>query len=397
MALPKRVKRTKREKRQAMVYQYQKDGRYFAQIADNIKDAGAAELSDLGAQDIRPEFSGIRFKADKQTLYRINYQTRLLSRCLAPLTSFPCHDTDTLYQKAGNIRWEDFFSEDNTFAISGNVSDSVISHSKFAALRLKDAIADYFRGKTGARPSVSVREPDVQLNLHIRKNRAIISLDASGGALHRRGYREETVRAPMQETVAAAIIRFSEWDGTVPLYDPMCGSGTLLCEALMRYSQIPAGIFRSRFGFEFLPDFNREVWQQVKKEADGKIRELPTGLIAGSDVSKEAVRAARTNLMGINYGNNITVRRADFRSLPDFDKGVIVTNPPYGIRLGRNENLELFYKEMGDFLKQHCKGTTAFIYFGERQYIKHIGLKASWKKPIQAGKLDGRLVKYELY
>ena len=379
------------------MYQYQKDCRYFAQIADSLKEAGAEELAELGAENIRADFSGIHFRADKSSLYRINYLTRLLSRCLAPLAVFTCPDTDTLYRKAKQIAWEDIIAEGNTFAVAGNVSDSAISHSKFAALRLKDAVVDYFRGKTGQRPDVSVRAPDILLNLHIRKDKAVISLDVSGGALHRRGYREETVSAPMQETVAAAIIRFSEWDGSVPLYDPLCGSGTLLCEALMRYCNIPAGIFRRRFGFEYLPDYDGAVWKQVKKEADEHIRELPEGLIAGSDVAAEAVSAARTNLMGLHYGNAVSVEKADFRNLPALEKHVIVTNPPYGIRMGQDDNLEVFYRSLGDFLKQKCKGSAAFVYFGEREYIKKVGLKASWKKPIRFGALDGRLVKYALY
>lgn len=392
------IKRLRRGKRKAAAYQYQKDCRYFAQVADGLKEAGAEELAELGAEDVRPEFSGIHFRAEKSTLYRINYLTRLLSRCLAPLISFACHDTDTLYQKAKQIEWEDFFAKGNTtFAVSGNVSDSAISHSKFAALRLKDAVADYFKEKTGERPDVSVRNPDILLNLYIRDDKAVISLDTSGGALQRRGYREETVSAPMQETVAAAIIRFSEWDGSVPLYDPLCGSGTLLCEALMRYSNIPAGVFRNRFGFEFLPDFDGAVWKQVKKEAAGHLRGLPKGLIAGSDVSAQAVRAARTNLMGLRYGNNVSIERADFRKLSTLEGHLIVTNPPYGIRMGGDENIEVFYKNLGDFLKQKCKGSAVFVYFGERKYIKKVGLKASWKKPIKAGGLDGRLVKYEMY
>ena len=344
-----------------------------------------------------PEFSGIHFRADKPTLYRINYLTRLLSRCLAPLRAFACPDTDTLYREAKQIDWKEFFRQGQTFAVSGNVSGSAISHSKFAALRLKDAVADHFMEKTGQRPDVSVRNPDILLNLHVRNDEAVISFDTSGGALHRRGYREETVSAPMQETVAAAIVRFSQWDGSVPLYDPMCGSGTLLCEALMRYGRIPAGVFRNRFGFEGLPDFDDAVWKQVKKDADGRIRALPEGLIAGSDVSKEAVSAARINLMGLHFGNGVRVERMDFRKLPALENHVIVTNPPYGIRMGKDENLEMFYKDFGDFLKQKCKGSTAFVYFGERKYIKNIGLKTSWKKPIKAGGLDGRLVKYEIF
>ena len=380
-----------------VAYKYQRDSRYFVKIAEGVKEAGAEELAELGAEDIAPEFSGIYFTADKSTLYRINYLTRLASRCLAPLLSFNCHDTDTLYKKAKQIQWEDFFVEGSTFAVMGTVSDSTISHSKYASLRLKDAVADYFKEKTGKRPDVSIRNPDIQLNLHIRHDKAEISLDTSGGALHRRGYREETVLAPMQETVAAAIIRFTEWNGSLPLYDPMCGSGTLLCEALMRYCNIPSGIFRNKFGFEFLPDFDGSIWKQIKKEADTGIRELPQGLIAGSDLSKEAVDASKVNIMGLNYGKNVRVERADFRELPAIEGQVIITNPPYGIRMGRDEDLEAFYKDFGDFLKQKCKGSTAYIYFGERRYIKKIGLKASWKKPIKAGRLDGRLVKYEMY
>ncbi|MBW1834344.1 MAG: class I SAM-dependent RNA methyltransferase [Deltaproteobacteria bacterium] len=361
------------DKQRVATYKYQRDSRYFAQIAEGLIEAGAQELAELGAENIAPEFRGIHFRADKSTLYRINYLTRLASRCLAPLISFHCHDTDTLYKKAKQIQWEDFFAEGSTFAVSGNVSDSTISHSKYASLRLKDAVADYFKEKTGKRPDVSIRNPDILLNLHIRHDKAEISLDTSGGALHRRGYREETVSAPMQETVAAAIIRFTGW------------------------CNIPSGIFRNKFGFEFLPDFDGSIWKQVKKEADTSIRELPQGLIAGSDLSEKAVDAARINIMGLNYGKNVRVERADFRDLPAIEGRVIVANPPYGIRMGGDDDLEAFYKDFGDFLKQKCKGSTAYIYFGERRYIKKIGLKASWKKPIKAGGLDGRLVKYEMY
>ncbi len=323
-------------------YKYQQDSCYFVQIAEGLKEAGAEELAELGAEDIAPEFSGIHFRADKSTLYRINYLTRLASRCIAPLILFNCNDTDTLYKKAKQIQWEDFFAKGSTFAVFGNVSDSNISHSNYASLRIKDAVADYFKEKTGERPDVSIKNPDILLNLYIRHDKAEISLDTSGGALHRRGYREETVLAPIQETVAAAIIRFTEWNGSVPLYDPMCGSGTFLCEALMRYCNIPSGIFRNKFGFEFLPDFDGSIWRQVKKEADKSIRKLPQGLIAGSDLSEEAVDAARINIMGLNYGKNVRLERADFRELPAIEGRVIVTNPPYGIRMRKDENLKFY-------------------------------------------------------
>jgi len=397
MASGVRIKRSQNTRFKSTKYLYQKDGRFIAIVADGLKEDAADELTELGAEKIEPEFRGIRFTADRNALYRINYQTRLISRCLAPLISFPCHDTDTLYLRAKRISWEDFLRKGDTFAVFSHVSDSAVSHSKYAALRLKDAIVDYFNEKTGCRPDVSVQHPDIGLNLHIRHNKATISLDTSGGALHRRGYRVETVSAPMQETVAAAMIRFSRWDGSVPLYDPLCGSGTLLCEALMHYCRIPSGIFRKRFGFECLPDFDREDWKAVKNKSDGGIRQLPEGLIGGSDLSAEAVRAARTNLMGLHNGNHVSVKRADFRNLTSLEDHVIVANPPYGIRMGGSEDLDSFYKDLGDFLKHKCKNSEAFIFFGKREYIKKIGLKTSWKRPIYTGGLDGRLVKYKLY
>ena len=316
---------------------------------------------------------------------------------LAPLITFPSHDTDELYKQARQIRWDDFFDEDMTFAVFATVSDSRITHSKFAALRIKDGIVDSFLEHTGRRPNVSPINADVEINLHIRKDVAELSLDASGGALHRRGYREEAVSAPMQETVAAGIIRMSGWTGNVPLYDPMCGSGTLLCEALMYACRIPAGIFRKQFGFERFPDFDPAIWESVKQEADSRIREIPTGLIAGSDRAEEAVRATRMNMAGLHFGNRVDIQQADFRTLPGIRDGVIVTNPPYGIRMGKGEDMKALYRDLGDFLKQKCIGSTAYIYFGDPVLIKSIGLKPTWKKPLKLGGLDGRLVKYQLF
>lgn len=379
------------------MYDYQKHATFFAQIADGIKDLGVEELSELGAHKILPEYGGIYFHADPETLYRVNYASRLVSRVLAPLISFDCPAADILYKKAKALHWNDFISEKNTFAIFSNVSKSKINNSHYASLRLKDAIVDSFRETSGKRPDVNPKDPDLWINLHIRNNRAVISLDASGGSLHRRGYRKDSVEAPMQETVAAAIIQYSEWDGSVPLYDPMCGSGTLLSEALMHYCKIPPGIHRRRFGFEYLPDYDRGLWSKIKKYLDGKIRELPEGLIAGSDMSKRAVNAARNNINTLPHGDRVPIDTFDFRMSHGLENGVIITNPPYGIRTGDREDLVLLYTSLGDFLKQKCKGSTAYIYCGEREFIKHVRLKPAWKKPLKTGGLDGRLVKYELF
>ena len=214
----------KTRKQAKLEYLYEKESLYFAQITESVKDIAIKELKDLGAYDLKPVFRGIWFKANKKNFYRITYFARLLSRVLAPLVSFKCHDKDDLYKAARKIRWEEFLSLKDTFSISANVSESDITHSNFAGLRVKDAIADYFRDRTNKRPNVDSKDPYIIINLHIHKNFATLTIDASGGPMHKRGYREESVSAPMQETVAAAIIRLSEWDGQKSLYDPMCGS-----------------------------------------------------------------------------------------------------------------------------------------------------------------------------
>jgi len=379
------------------MYEYQKNNQYFAQIAEDIKESGVRELSELGAGNITPGYRGIYFSADRETLYRITYFVRLFSRVLAPLVSFPCRSTDQLYKKTRLVNWTDFLDINSTFAVFGNVSDSAITHSHYASLLLKDGIADSFRDRFGKRPNVDTKNPDVWFNIHIRNNRASISLDLSGGSLHRRGYRLDAVSAPIQETVASAIIRYSEWDGSVPLYDPMCGSGTLLSEALLYYCRIPSGILRKHFGFEFLPDYENRIWVKVVKSVDRNIRELPVGVIAGSDLSPDAVAIARSNIKKLRYGERIKLKPLDFRKIKELEHCIIVSNPPYGIRMGDRQDLNVLYKEFGDFLKQKCKGSTAYIYFGERELIKKIGLKPSWKKPLKSGGLDGRLVKYEMY
>ena len=218
------------------MFEYQKTRRYFAQTAGGFEELAAAELRDLGASGVESGFRGIHFTAEPAVMYRINYEARLLSRVLAPLVSFRCRSREDLYRAGRAVNWSAFFSLEETFGIFANVSgNDGIRHSKFAALCLKDAVADDFRSRTGRRPDVDPLSPSVWLNLFIEKERATISLDTSGGSLHRRGYRRETVEAPMQETLAAAMVALSGWKGERPLHDPMCGSGTLLCEAMMAF------------------------------------------------------------------------------------------------------------------------------------------------------------------
>lgn len=377
------------------MFTYQKTGRYFAQIARGLEPLGCQELAELGATDIKSTYRGIYFQADPETLYRVNYQSRLCTRILAPLLTFDCHSAKYLYKTAVKMDWGQLLTPENTFAVAATTANSNIKHSQYAGLRLKDAVADYFREKNGYRPSVDTKNPDVWINLRIDRNKAIISLDTSGGSLHRRGYRLETVDAPMQETVAAAMIQFSEWGGTQPLVDPMCGSGTILCEALMHFCNIPAGYLRSRFGFEMMPDFDAALWNQVKKKANSQIRRLPKGLITGSDIDSQAIAAAKTNCAKLPHGEKIVLRTKPYQDTQPTNT-CLITNPPYGIRLKQKGNMESFIKKLGDFLKKRCPGSSAFLYFGNPDLIKEVGLKASWKKPLMNGGLSGLLVKYKI-
>ncbi len=376
---------------------YQNSGRYFAIAAGKLERLAAQELRSLGAGKISDAYRGVHFEADAATLYRINYRSRLLTRVLAPLSEFDCHSDRYLYTQAQKIDWSEILSLEKTFAVFATVSNSKVRHSQFAARRLKDAIVDQFRDRTGDRPSVRTPNPDVWLNLHIHANHATISVDTSGGSLHRRGYRVSSVDAPMQETVAAAALRLAEWDGSTPLLDPMCGSGTILAEAFMIAARIPASYFRGSFGFEHLPDFKTDIWSRIRDESDARIRPVPEGLIRGSDVDAAAVEAARTNLERLPGGDAVSVERCDFRSIRGIDAGMIVTNPPYGLRLGTSEAARALIREFGDWLKTECAGATAFVYAGEPALLKSVGLKTTWKKALVNGALEGRLARYDLY
>lgn len=384
------------------MYEYRKKG-FFAQVTGKMETICEEELLELGAKETELAYKGIYFKADFPAIYKINYTSRLLSRVLAPLVTFPCRSTDYLYQKTKKIHWEDFCSLEKTFSISASVSNSRITNSLYASQCLKDGIADYFRNKYGKRPNVEVVNPDVRFNLHIEKDVAVISLDTSGESLHKRGYRLLAGEAPMQETLAAAIIRISKWDGQNTLFDPMCGSGTILCEALMHYCRIPSQKLRKKFGFFNLPEFNQKEWIKIKEECDNKIRPLPKNIIFGSDKSNEAIKVARKNLSRLPYSDNVELSSLSFQKISDsngtgrFENGTLITNPPYGMRLGESGEVQSLYKDLGDFLKTKCSGTSAFIYTGNPELRKFIGLKTSKRLPLDNGKLEGILLQIDSY
>jgi putative N6-adenine-specific DNA methylase len=244
---------------------------------------------------------------------------------------------------------------------------------------------------------VNTNDPDLWISVHMYEDQVTISIDCSGGSLHRRGYRQNAVEAPIQETLGAAILDIAGWDAKKPLYDPMCGSGTLLSEAWLKAGNIPANILRKKFGFMMLPDYDRRDWVKVKLSEEHKIKLVRGGLIKGSDIDKKSVEKTRRNNARLPGGDELRVRTSDFRDLPPLKDTLIVCNPPYGIRLKADDDMGEFMGQFGDFLKQKCEGCQAFVYFGDRELIKHVGLKASMKMPLRNGGLDGRLVWYELY
>ncbi|MEN9360558.1 MAG: hypothetical protein RL095_2093 [Verrucomicrobiota bacterium] len=390
------------------IFRYMKHRSFSALVPEEFKGIAAKELVEFGARDVDlTAFREISFTArNNEILYRILYGNRLLARLIAPLHRFDAHHPDQLYDNARRMEWGSLMTPANTFAIVANVGNSKITHSQFAALRLKDAICDYFRDACGERPSVDTENPDVLINLHISQNKARVNLDLGGGSLHRRGYRKLAGEAPMQETLAAAIVRFSGWGGERPLLDPMCGAGTLAIEAMMDYCRIPGGYLRPRWGHMLLPDFDSALWQKVKDDAAAAIRPLPPGLIFASDCDARAISNARANAALLPGGDQIEFRQIPFQDLPEQPESTILINPPYGIRLDPltkaplapgQDPMEAFCKELGDFLKFKCPGSKAFVYFGEPQLLFHTGLKPTRKMPLSNGGLEGRLCSYELY
>lgn len=378
-------------------YQYQTHPWFFAQVPPETEDLVKTEFQELGIKEFKTAYRGLSFKAEMNQLHRVCYQSRLATRVLAPLITFDCHSTKYLYKTARQINWQEFLNPGMTFAIFAQVSNSNIRHSRYASLKLKDAIADYFMDKYSKRPSVNTHNPDAWFNLHIHSNKAVISLDCSGGSLHRRGYRQEGLDAPLQETLAAAIIRLSGWNAKEALLDPMCGSGTLLAEALMQAKQLPAAYLRERFGFERLPDYDADIWRKERKKQNARITELPVKMLFGGDNRSEALNATRKNLSKLPQSDSITLKRQDYRDWKLNSPATLVCNPPYGKRLESGGDMRSFYKQLGDHLKQNYQGSRAFIYFGERENLKFIGLRPSWKKALSNGGLDGRLALYELY
>lgn len=361
-----------------------------------LEEILAGELRGLGAENVKAGNRMVAFEGDQEVLYKANYRCRTAIRILLPIKTFSIKTQENLYSKAKAVPWEQYLQSNATFAINEAVSNSVFTHSQFAVFRLKDAIADRFREKTGKRPSVDIRNPSLVINLHMSNNQVTLSLDSSGHSLHKRNYRSATGPAPLNEVLAAGLIMLTGWKGETDFYDPMCGSGTLLIEAAMIAWNIPPGYYREGFGFQQWSNFNKELWDKVKMDASAQAGAYSPE-ISGFDASNTMVRIARQNLRNARMHKDISVHKKDFFKLkPAADQGILIMNPPYDTRM-KEEDIVSFYRSIGDALKNNFAGFTAWIFSGNLDALKNLGLKPSRRIVLFNGPIESRLARYDLY
>jgi putative N6-adenine-specific DNA methylase len=369
----------------------------FAAVPRGAEDLAAAELAALGISEAVPGKGGVTFRTDRAGLYCANLWLRTASRVLVQVAQFPCTGPAELYAGVHAVAWQELITPDMTLAVDCSLRDSALTHSGFVALKTKDAVVDRIREACGRRPNVDTASPDVRINVHLHKNACTISLDSSGDALDRRGYRLERNEAPLRETLAAAVVALTGWDGSIPLADPMCGSGTIPVEAALYAAHIPPGLQRD-FGFQRWLDFDAGLWDRICADAEKGIRRLPVGLITGYDLDSRALLLAGRNTVKAGLEGQIHYFHAalqDFR--PEGDKGVVILNPPYGMRLGEENDLRELYCQIGDVMKKHCRGWTGYVLTGNLELAKYIGLKASRRIVLFNGAIECRLLKYDLY
>jgi putative N6-adenine-specific DNA methylase len=372
----------------------------FVTCAQGLEELLLEEIQALGFDKVKTGFRGVTVEVEGlQAVYRLNYCSRIASRVLYPLTKFNCYNAKSLYKEASEIDWLQYIPRGKTFAIDANVTHKQLRNSLFAAQVVKDAICDQFRAKTGARPNVEPKDPDVQLNLFIREPYAILSFDTSGVPLHKRGYRLEGVEAPLQENLAAALLKIGEYKEEELLCDPCCGSGTLLIEAALMATHTPPGYLRNQWGFMFLPEFVQQEWLKVKVEADKGRKSLKAGHIFGCDINKNAVRVTKTNLRAAGFAQAIDVVQYDFRDYePPVPPTLVFTNPPHGRRLDDEESLKPLYRSLGDFLKRKtAKPARGFVFVGSLELSKEVGLSPKRRHVLTNAGLESRLLEFDLY
>ena len=366
----------------------------LAKTMFGLEEILAEELRKIGAQNIKLMNRAVSFKGDKGFMYKANLNLRTALRILKPIAHFQAHDKKELYKKLCEIDWTEVFDLDSTFATNATTHSEVFTHSKYASLVMKDAIADTFRKKFKKRPNVDPEMPDISINLHIAKHTCTVSLDSSGESLHKRGYKSDAVVAPMNEVLAAGLILLSGWNKVSNFHDPMCGSGTLLIEAALIAYNIPANILRERFEFEGWKDFDEELFEKIKETSLEKETHY-YGQITGSDNFQKAVRISRENIKNALFYENIKITKSDFFETEIAPGTFVIFNPPYGERidLGIND----FYEKIGTTLKHKYQGCSIWLISSDIENMKFIGLRPSKKIKVLNGKLECSFRKFEVY
>ncbi|WP_276793457.1 THUMP domain-containing class I SAM-dependent RNA methyltransferase [Segatella oulorum] len=360
-----------------------------------LENVLAQELTQLGANNIQIGRRMVAFTGNQEMMYRANFQLRTAIRILKPIAHFKARSAEDMYDEVRKIDWSQYIEHGKTFSVDSVVYSEEFRNSRFVTYKVKDAIVDQFREATGTRPNISVSNPDIRLNIHIAEDQATLSLDSSGESLHRRGYRQESVEAPLNEVLAAGMILMSGWKADTDFIDPMCGSGTLLIEAALIARNINPGVFRKAFAFEKWPDFNQELFDTIYND-DSQERDF-THHIYGYDVDMKAVNTARLNVKAAGLSQTVTVEQQDFKDFKKpAEKSIIMTNPPYGERISTPDLLGT-YKMIGERLKHEFGGNEAWILSYREECFEQIGLKPSIKIPLYNGSLECEFRKYALF
>lgn len=370
--------------------------KFVAKTLYGLEQVLSEELLSLGAADVEAGNRAVMFKGDMSLLYKANYCLRTALSVLMPVAEFRIRSKDDLYKTASKVAWDTYMDPDDTFSVVAVVNSTHFSHTGYAGLLLKDSIVDYFRNKTGHRPSVDTTDPTIVINLHVSNDQVTISLDSSVVPLFKRGYRQEQSIAPLNEVLAAGILLLSGWNASTTLTDPMCGSGTIPIEAGLIACRIPPGKFRSFFGFQKWKDFDELLFGNIKQECNSLITASPVK-IYGSDISETVINFARVNVDRAGLSETIALDICDFKDLKSVDSsGFVVLNPPYGQRI-QPEEIDKLYGIIGTTLKHNFPGTIAWLITSNKDSLKHVGLKPRKKVTLFNGALECVLLKYEMY
>ena len=369
---------------------------FFAPCPRGLAPVLREELASLDAENLKEAEAGVSFTAPFDIVYAANLHSRVASRILWRVAQFPYANEDDIYKAAREVRWRDYFSAERTFKIETNAHRSPVKSLDFVTLRVQDAIADHFRAAMGRRPSVAVREPDVRVHAFLDARHCTIYLDTSGEPLFKRGRRDQVGEAPLKKNLAAGILRIAGWRAGIPLLDPMCGGGTFLSEAAEISLARAPGRAR-RFGFEKLARFNDGVWERALARAQRAEKPEAPLPIHGSDLYGRSLDAARANLRDAGLDRVVTLKQANLLELSaPAGRGMLITNPPYGVRLGEKTQLATFYPQLGDVLKKRFAGWTAFIFSGDPELAKRIRLQPSRRTVLFNGALECRLYEYRM-